>query len=47
MEVTTVNNEIDVQRRWPCALVTSRSDVRRYVDMRGLQRLLRNNVQNK
>jgi len=34
MKVITVNSELDVQRRWSCALVTSRSDVRHYVDMR-------------
>ena len=34
------NREIDVQRRWLCALVPSCSDVQHYVDIRFLQWLL-------
>jgi len=41
------NCEIDVQRRYLGALVTSRCDVRHYVDIRVLQELLQSNVQNK
>jgi len=40
-------SEIDVQRRWFCALVTYRSDVHHYVDIMILQERLQNNVQNK
>jgi hypothetical protein len=36
-----------MQRMWPCALVTYRSDVRQYVDIRDLRVLLQSNVQNK
>ena len=34
------NSEMDVRRRWLCAPVTSRSDVRHYVDFRFSQWLL-------
>jgi len=34
------NSEIDVQRRWLCAPVTSRSDVQHYVDFKFLHWLL-------
>jgi len=34
------NSERDVQRRWLCAMVTSRSDVRYHVDIKVLQGLL-------
>ena len=38
---------MDVQRKWPCSLVTSLSDVRHCADMRVLQINLQNNVLNK
>jgi hypothetical protein len=33
LEVTAVDSEMDVQRRWLCALVTSCNDMRHYVDV--------------
>ena len=47
MEVRTVEQWMDVQRRRFCALVVSHCDVRRYVDIRVLQGLLQSNIQNK
>ena len=41
------NSEMDVESRWLYAPVAFCSDVRQYVDIRVLQGLLQNNVQNK
>jgi len=37
MQLNTVEQRMEVQSRWLCAVVTSDTDVRRYVDIRVLQ----------